>query len=103
MPQRLLRQRAACGNAAASTSDVPPAGRGSGEEGEVGRGAVTFDEREAGAVAALAAGVMFPGRRGSGEAGRSHACPCCDEIRRTPELQVVQHVAFLLSSASDSG
>jgi len=41
-------------------------------EGEVGRGAVTFDERAAGVVAGLAAGVVFPGRRGSGEVGR----PC---------------------------
>ena len=42
-------------------------------EGEVGRGAVTFDERAAGAVAGLAAGVVFPGRRGSGEVGRPRA------------------------------
>ena len=71
-------------------------------EGEVGRGTVTFDERAAGAVAALAAGVVFSGRRGSGGVGRPRACPCYDEMRRTPELQVVRHVAFLLSSASDS-
>ena len=56
-------------NAASPATDRRPVvGRG-----EVGRGAVTFDERAAGAVAGLAAGVVFPGRRGSGEVGRPRA------------------------------
>ena len=73
----------------------PPWWRPGGRSRAVGRGAVTFDERVVGVVAALAAGVMFPGRRGSGEAGRPCACPCCDEMRHTPELQVGRHIAFL--------